>query len=78
MSVTYAENVLTLSKGDFFVGKPWGFHCNRLLGSGAEMVVIHFSVSEESYAPGFAAKSLTDDEFALVRLCIREFESFCG
>lgn len=78
MSVTYGGSVLTLSKGDFFVGEPWGFHCNRLLGSDAEMVVIHFSALEESFSQGFAAKSLTDDEFALVRICIREFESFCG
>jgi len=48
MSVTYGGDVMTLSEGDFFVGEPWGFHCNRAVGKDAEMAVIHF---EDTDAP---------------------------
>lgn len=74
MSVTYGGDVMILSEGDFFVGEPWGFHCNRAIGSDAQMAVIHFV---ETDAPtgqgrGYSTRSLTQDEFSIARLIIAE------
>lgn len=74
MSITYGGDVMTLSEGDFFVGEPWGFHCNRAIGDNAQMAVIHF---EKSDAPvgqgkGYSVRSLTQDEFSIVRLMLGE------
>ena len=74
MSVTYGGDVMTLSEGDFFVGEPWGFHCNRAVGKDAEMAVIHF---EDTDAPlgtskGYSVRSLTQDEFSVARLMLAE------
>lgn len=74
MSITYGGDVMTLSEGDFFVGEPWGFHCNRAIGKDAEMAVIHF---EETDAPtgtskGYSVRSLTQDEFSIARLMLAE------
>lgn len=74
MSITYGGDVMTLSEGDFFVGEPWGFHCNRAIGNNAHMVVIHF---EKSDAPtgqgkGYSVRTLTQDEFSIARLMLNE------
>ncbi len=75
MSVTYGGDVITLSEGDFFVGEPWGFHCNRVMGEKTEMAVLQFSC-ESGGNGNYYARHLTEDEFSVARLLIDEF--FCG
>lgn len=72
MSITYGGSVMTLSEGDFFVGEPWGFHCNRAIGRDAQMVVIHFEVCDAptGIGGGYSVRSLTQDEFSIARLMI--------
>lgn len=77
MSVTYGSKILTLSKGDFFVGAPWVFHCNRAIGSNAEMVVIQFYSKETSDEQGFSARTLSDEEFTIARLLASEMSHLC-
>lgn len=74
MSITYGGNVMTLSEGDFFVGEPWGFHCNRAIGNNAQMAVIHFEKCdvETGIGGGYSARSLTQDEFSIARLMLNE------
>lgn len=75
MSVTYEGDVITLSEGDFFVGEPWGFHCNRVMGEKTEMAVIQF-LCESGGNGNYYARHLTEDEFSVARLLMDEF--FCG
>ncbi len=74
MSVTYGDSVMTLSEGDFFVGEPWGFHCNRAIGKDAEMAVIHFENTDASTGNrnGYSVRTLTQDEFSIARLMLAE------
>lgn len=75
MSVTYDGDVITLAEGDFFVGEPWGFHCNRVISKKTEMAVIQF-LCENGGNGNYYARHLTEDEFSVARLLIDEF--FCG
>lgn len=74
MSVTYGGDVMTLSQGDFFIGEPWGFHCNRALGNGVHMAVIHFTESNipTGKGSGYSVRTLCEDELSAARLMIGE------
>ena len=74
MSITYGGDVMLLSEGDFFVGEPWGFHCNRAIGNDAQMAVIHFIHCDAptGRSRGYSARTLTQDEFSIARLIIAE------
>lgn len=73
MSVTYDGNVIILSEGDFFIGEPWGFHCNRQIGKNTRMAVINFEKTDAMIGKGFYVKSLTPDEFSLVQIMLGDF-----
>ena len=74
MSITYGGDVMLLSEGDFFVGEPWGFHCNRAIGNDTHMAVIHFEKTDAAtgLGRGYSVRTLTQDEFSVARLMLGE------
>ncbi len=78
MSITYNGEVVTLSQGDFFLGEPRAFHCNRALSGGAEMAVIQFFSDSLPKRGHFCARGLDKDEYGTARLLLSEIERLCG
>ncbi len=71
MRITVDDQVYRAERGDFFAVRPWVFHHNCVVSSGAEMVVIHFSSKDHLRG---VAQRFSENEWAAAMLAVQELD----
>lgn len=77
IEITYDDAIITLNKGDVFIGEPNVFHRNRMKDNNTvELIVIHFISNDLPILSSLRAFSLNNEDLLIFNLAIADFERF--
>ena len=75
--VTCDDQVVTLTKGDFWIAAPWTFHCFRSLSNQVVRAVLSFHTQEPHHGPAYSARALSENELSLAKMCVDDMIVLC-